>query len=296
MFTRQKAQKNIPIYGKFGGYDADIPNNEYDNYMLNKIVRNAEEIIKLQDLIKVWKEIYDVEHEIYNSTSPIQFSEEVILGHKNNSKCFFKFDYSEDEFDSDDYDTGYHDGYDSDFDYTLHISDTEETEEQLKERLEKEKIEKEQQRKTSIQNDLQYIVLKDISQYQFNTFQGDYNRFPTGFDKREGEDLIKNEAKYVPEEYRLGYSRYNNADVDLIQFFKSNGVDIVKKQEIDWIDKEQLLNEYIKIAQNRLEEKKKDLENEKKVKEQKPCRCGSTTHKRTNHHECPLNKKNIKSE
>ena len=58
------------------------------------------------------------------------------------------------------------------------------------------------------------------------------------------------------------------------------------------------ISHYLKLKEEekQIHEKKKDLEKEKKVKEQKPCRCGSTTHKRTNHHECPLNKKNIKSE
>ena len=34
-------------------------------------------------------------------------------------------------------------------------------------------------------------------------------------------------------------------------------------------------------------------EKDKKIT-QKPCRCGSITHKRTNHRKCPLNKNNIK--
>ena len=294
MYQRKPLKRNTFIYGEFGGYDADIDNNEYDNYTLDKIVKNTQEIMKLQDLTALWKEIYDIEHKIYNSKSPIQFSEEVIVDYKNNSKCFFKFDYSEDEFDSDDFENDF-DDYDSDCDISLDLSDKEETEEEMKERLENERLEKQRYRISSIQNDLKYIVLKDISQYQFNTFQGDYNRFPTGFDNKYGEDLIKNESKYVPEKYQLGFSRYNQADIDLITFFKSKGTDIVRKKEINWIEKEKLLDDYIKIAQDELDKKKKELENEKDKKiTQKPCRCGSITHKRTNHRECPLNKNNIK--
>ena len=70
---------------------------------------------------------------------------------------------------------------------------------------------------------MKIVVPKE--QAQFTDFDSDYNRYPTSYDWNNGKTLIKDEIKYVPKEYRVGFSRYYTIS-DIKKFFTDQGIEI----------------------------------------------------------------------
>ena len=90
-------------------------------------------------------------------------------------------------------------------------------------------------------------------------FDSDYNRYQTKYDWNHGKTMIKDEMKYVPKEYRVGFSRYYTIP-DIKKFFTDQGIEIESHEQMEWKEKEKIMNEYIEIAKQKLSEKEKELE------------------------------------
>ena len=71
--------------------------------------------------------------------------------------------------------------------------------------------------------------------------------------------MIKDEMKYVPKEYRVGFSRYYT-NTDIKKFFTDQRIEIEPHEYMEWKEKEKIMNEYIEIAKQKLSEKEKELE------------------------------------
>ena len=131
----------------------------------------------------------------------------------------------------------------------------EETEEQKRQRIQEQK----RVRTDVIIQNLEKIVVPR-EHVQFTDFDSeDYNRYPTRYDWYNGKTLIEDEIKYVPKEYRVGFSRYYTIP-DIKKFFTDQGIEIEPHEHMEWKEKEKIMNEYIEIAKQKLSEKEKELE------------------------------------
>ena len=138
-------------------------------------------------------------------------------------------------------------------------SDEEESEEETEEQKRQQKLNQIRARTDVIIKNLEKIVVPR-EHVQFTEFDSeDYNRYPTRYDWYNGKNLIEDEIKYVPKEYRVGFSRYYTIS-DIKNFFTDQGIEIEPHEHMEWKEKEKIMNEYIEIAKQKLSEKEKELE------------------------------------
>ena len=262
---------------------------DYGPHLMYIIRDYKDEIILLEDLIELYKKISDIEVQIDKIRNPppaVEITDEELAEFEEKMKDLFIFDSDSDE------------------------SDEEESEEETEEQKRQQKLNQIRARTDVIIKNLEKIVVPK-EQVQFTDFDSeDYNRYPTSYDWNNGKTLINDEIKYVPKEYRVGFSRYYTIS-DIKKFFTDQGIEIESHEHMEWKEKEKKMNEYIEIAKQKVSEKEKELEQLQQPlvkqavpepqggggggggggKKVKPCKCGSIEHKRISHSKCPLNPK-----
>ena len=200
-------------------------------------IRNyKDEIMLLEDLIELYKNINNIEVQIEKIRNPppaVEITDEELAEFEEKMKDLFIFDSDE--------------------------SDEEESEEETEEQKRQRILDQIRARTDVIIKNLEKIVVPK-EQEEFTDFDSeDYNRYPTRYDWHNGETLIEDEIKYVPKEYRIGFSRYYTIP-DIKKFFTDQGIEIEPHEHMEWKEKEKIMNEYIEIAKQKLSEKEKELE------------------------------------
>ena len=201
------------------------------------ICNYKDEIILLEDLIELYKKISDIEVQIDKIRNPppaVEITDEELAEFEEKMKDLFIFDSDSDE------------------------SDEEESEEETEEQKRQQKLNQMLARNGDIIEKLKIIVVPKEHE-QFTDFDSDYNRYPTCYDWHNGKTLIEDEIKYVPKEYRVGFSRYYTIS-DIKKFFTDQGIEIESHEHMEWKEKEKKMNEYIEIAKQKVSEKEKELE------------------------------------
>ena len=209
----------------------------YGTHRMITICNYKDEIMLLEDLIELYKKISDLEVQIDKIRNPppvVEITDEELAEFEEKMKDLFIFDSDEEESEEE---------------------SEEETEEQKRQRI----LEQIRARTDVIIQNLEKIVVPR-EHVQFTEFDSeDYNRYPTRYDWYNGKTLIEDEIKYVPKEYRVGFSRYYTIP-DIKKFFTDQGIEIESHRQMEWFEKEKKMNEYIKIAKQKVSEKEKELE------------------------------------
>ena len=197
-----------------------------------------DEIMLLEELIELYKQISDIEVQIDKIRNPppkVEITDKELAEFEEKMKDLFIFDSDEEESE-------------------------EESEEETKQQKEKRILEQMLARNNVIIQNLEKIVVPR-EHVQFTDFDSeDYNRYPTRYDWYDGKTLIEDEIKYVPKKYRVGFSRYYTIP-DIKKFFTDQGIEIESHRQMEWFEKEKKMNEYIKIAKQKVSEKEKNWNN-----------------------------------
>lgn len=209
----------------------------YDTYRMITIRDYKDEIMLLEDLIELYKNISNIEVQIDKIRNPppaVEITDEELAEFEEKMKDLFIFDSDEEESE-------------------------EESEEETEEQKRQQKLNQIRARTDVIIKNLEKIIVPR-EHVQFTEFDSeDYNRYPTRYDWYNGKTLIEDEIKYVPKEYRVGFSRYYTIS-DIKNFFTDQGIEIESHEHMEWKEKEKIMNEYIEIAKQKLSEKEKELE------------------------------------